>query len=362
MSACMSTRPSHPTYVKDEIWDGLDTMRLISVTVPQSYLTSTGNNTVKIEVVNDQLGRAADIVRVDWTKIDYQHTYVAANDQLTFGGDATGPRRYFLFGFSTQDVDLYDVTDAAHVTQITGATFGPATTYTYLPLVVRQPAVAAVSAPAAVTTAPAAPLVDALRFGDNQTTPRRYLAQSPARRLTPLSIALDQPSNLQAARPGRRLHHHHARGLQGRDAAPGVTLRTNQGLRVQVVDVQDIYDEFGGGLMSAEAIRDFIAYAYNNWTKPAPKSILLVGDATYDLRHYKYAAPTFIPPYLAMVDSTTGETAADNRFVAVTLGPTGYDILPDLDIGRLPANSPAETTAMVNKILAYEALAPDPPG
>ena len=59
-----------------------------------------------------------------------------------------------------------------------------------------------------------------------------------------------------------------------------------------------------------------------------------------------------------MVDPDAGETPTDNRFVAVTRGQVGYDVLPDLDIGRLPANSAAEVTAMVNKILAYEAQVP----
>ena len=133
---------------------------------------------------------------------------------------------------------------------------------------------------------------------------------------------MDQPSNLQAAAtPGADYiiitHADFKAAIQplADSAHPA------RGLRVRVVDVQDVYDEFGGGLMSAEAIRDFVAYAYNNWTGRPPKSVLLVGDGTYDFRHYRYATPTFVPPYLAMVDPTTGETATDNRFVAVTLAP-----------------------------------------
>ena len=127
---------------------------------------------------------------------------------------------------------------------------------------------------------------------------------------------------------------------------------------MRVVDVQDIYDEFGYGLMSAEAIRDFIAYAYGStsWARPAPSDVLLVGDGTYDLRHYlSTSGPTYLPPYLENVDPDLGETATDNRFVAVN----GSDILPDLNIGRLPANTAAEATAMVDKILAYETVTPD---
>ena len=126
---------------------------------------------------------------------------------------------------------------------------------------------------------------------------------------------------------------------------------------MRLVDVQDVYDEFGYGMMSAEAIRDFIAYTYANWPGPAPRDVTLVGDGTYDLRGYlPTSAPTYLPPYLEMVDLYVGETATDNRYVTVS----GADILPDLNIGRLPANTAAQATAMVDKILAYEKATPDP--
>jgi hypothetical protein len=141
--------------------------------------------------------------------------------------------------------------------------------------------------------------------------------------------------------------------------------RLRQGLRVALVDVQDIYDEFSGGQVDAEAIRSFLAYAYSYWEPPAPTYVLLLGDGTFDPRGY-CAAPaacpelvtapdsTLIPPYLAAVDPWLGETAADNRFVALDQGSR----LPWLAIGRLPANDADEAGAMVDKILAYEANLP----
>ncbi len=129
--------------------------------------------------------------------------------------------------------------------------------------------------------------------------------------------------------------------------------------------MQDIYDEFSGGQVAAEAIRSFLAYAYSNWQPPAPAYVLLLGDGTFDPRGYcaspvpvRNSSPppnsTLIPPYLAAVDPWLGETAADNRFVALDRGSS----LPWLAIGRLPANDAAEAQAMVDKILAYEANLP----
>jgi len=56
-----------------------------------------------------------------------------------------------------------------------------------------------------------------------------------------------------------------------------------------------------------------------------------------------------------MVDFDLGETATDNRFVTIS----GDDIVPDMNVGRLPANTVAETQVMVDKILQYETLTPE---
>lgn len=335
---------AHPASIWDGAWDGENTVHLISATFPRSHLNSVGNNTVKIELINDSAGRAADIARVDWVRVGYPRRLVANNDRLLFGSDSTGARRYSVSGFSSAEIELYDVTDPLWATWIDWSVEAPASANLFLPLVLRG-----TGAPNAASDAAPASVAATLEFGDRQATLRQYLAQTPAQRLAPLSITLDQPSSLQAPSAGADLiiitHADFGAAVQ-----PLANLRRSQGLRVQVVDVQDIYDEFGGGLMSAEAIRDFIAYAYGNWARPAPVSVLLVGDGTYDFRFYRSTMPTYLPPYLDMVDPDAGETATDNRFVAITPG----DILPDLDIGRLPVNTPAEATALVNKILAYE--------
>ncbi len=121
--------------------------------------------------------------------------------------------------------------------------------------------------------------------------------------------------------------------------------------RVVLVDVQRIYDQFNGGLMSAESIHDFLDYARVNWKQPAPAYVVLMGDGTSDFRDYGGGgAPIFIPPYLYLADPTLGETAAENRFVTLV----DNDMAPDMHIGRLSVNTQAEAAAMVNKIFDYE--------
>ena len=58
----------------------------------------------------------------------------------------------------------------------------------------------------------------------------------------------------------------------------------SQGLTVKVVDIDEIYNEFNGGVFSPIAIQNFLRYAYDTWQPPAPTYVLLVGDAHYDYK------------------------------------------------------------------------------
>ncbi len=117
------------------------------------------------------------------------------------------------------------------------------------------------------------------------------------------------------------------------------------------VDVQDVYDEFGYGIVGAASIHDFLAFTYTYWKKPAPSYVVLVGDGNYDPKNYSgFGRVSYMPPYLAPVDPWIVETAADNRYVTLV----GADTLPDMMLGRLSVNTPVEAGIIVNKIINYE--------
>ncbi len=124
--------------------------------------------------------------------------------------------------------------------------------------------------------------------------------------------------------------------------------RAAQNMRVMVVDVQDVYDQFNYGIYDPNAIHAFIKYAYQQYQKPAPLYILLIGDTSHYMdKNAKFRS--FIPTMMTYTGSW-GMTSSDNAFVAVS----GNDILPDLYIGRFPVNSPAEADIMVKKTIDYE--------
>jgi hypothetical protein len=94
-----------------------------------------------------------------------------------------------------------------------------------------------------------------------------------------------------------------------------------------------------------------LSYAYHHWQAPAPRYVLLLGDATYDFKDYLgTGVRNQVPP--AMVRTSYLWTASDSSYAAVH----GEDELPDLAIGRLPAASAEEARAMVAKILEFEAM------
>lgn len=312
--------------VGELIWSGQHQQNL-SFDFLGSWL-NLGANTIQVVEPNDQ--DPGDIIFVNSLDVSYQRVFAVTNDSLQFSQSGSGIWRYRLSGFTNSNLEAFDVTNPFQVAKFNTLTITPSnSTFT-------------------------------LSFIDSITSPHRYIGLTSAQRLSPTSVTLDSPSNLHATTNGADYIIISYGGFIGH-IAPLANYRAGQGLRVKVVDVQDAYDEFADGLPDPQGIHDFLAYAYANWQGPAPSYVLLVGDGHYDPKGYCIPPATcqfvvttpnteFIPPYLLMVDPFIGETDSDNRFVAFNSNNT----LPDMAIGRLPANSNTEVDAMVAKILNYE--------
>jgi len=148
-------------------------------------------------------------------------------------------------------------------------------------------------------------------------------------------------------------------------AQPLIALRRSQGLSVVVATAEEMYDEFNGGRHSAAAVQRFANYAYTNWSS---RFLLLFGDGTLDpLNHFGKAGPDWVPVNIVPGPVPVSEgyeiTVSDNLYGCLTgnrdpifgSGP----VLPDLMVGRLPANTAADAQAMVTKLTGYEDLAGD---
>jgi hypothetical protein len=192
-------------------------------------------------------------------------------------------------------------------------------------------------------------------FGDAITGSHRYLAATPAAYKTPASIQLVTrlASRFTPVDPLSTTNRaDYIIITHGDFFTQSLRLATYRSQRyaVALIDVQDIYDRFNSGMMSAEAIRDFLAYTYSTWGA-RPRFVVLMGDGTSDMRNYlRTSSATYIPPYLANVDPDLKETAADNRFVTIA----GNDNVPDMALGRMSVNTTADAAAMIDKVIAYE--------
>lgn len=322
-----SANPQHDTkiYLNDTLiheyfWPAQSEMSF-EENVSQSLLRESDGvtkNEIKVECPLTG-GATLDIPMINWFEIEYAKTYTAEGPWTQFGIDTAGNWKPVVSGFLADDTQIWDITDPLH------------------PLHLENPTVQMDGSTYTITL--------------HQSTggARRYLAGSPSQIAFADTLTLVTPVNLRDAANGADYliitHPDFLSTIQ-----PLADFHTAQGMRVKIINVQDIYDNFSGGVFNPMAIHDFIAYAYAYWQTPAPAYVLLVGDGNYDFKNILERNDlNYIPPFLSMADPWIGEVAADNRYVTVD----GDDPLPDMALGRLPVRSPAEAAGVVNKILSY---------
>ncbi|MDQ7778238.1 MAG: C25 family cysteine peptidase [Planctomycetota bacterium] len=124
--------------------------------------------------------------------------------------------------------------------------------------------------------------------------------------------------------------------------------RRKNGLAVAVVAVEDVVARFGEkGQPDEDRIRTFIRFAHKEWSEPKLKYVVLVGDAL-PAKDGKYP-PNTVPTFLRQPHYLNEIAATDNPY-----GCLGDNEIPDLFVGRLPADNAAELKTMIDKTIAYE--------
>ena len=135
---------------------------------------------------------------------------------------------------------------------------------------------------------------------------------------------------------------------------------TVNGLKTELVNVNEIFNEFSGGQPSPIAIRNFVKYLLNKAATNkvvAPRYLLLFGIANFNSRNYNSASQ--IPVF---------ESAASTGVLTSYPSDDFYSIQADNDdinnftqikklaiaIGRLPVRNIAEADTVVEKIINYQ--------
>ncbi len=306
------------TQILAEDWSGGQVHNFV-VSFPANLLVN-GNNTIRYA----EMLPYPNYIFVNSFEIEYTSQIAARNDELRFNQTTSGTWNYQVPGFTNSNLDVYDITDPTNIVAVDHTVANAGGSFT-------------------------------LQFSDDATAPREYYALRNNQRKTPTSIVQDSGPDLKSTSNGADYiiitHPNFAANIQ-----PLADYRASKGWRVQVVDVNEIYDQFGYGLFTPEAIRSFLAYAYANWQEPKPAYALLVGNGNYNFKNYPGDSiePNYIPTFIKLVDPWIGMTATDSHMV--TLEPNSP--LPSIALGRLPVLTTAQVDAWVTKITNYETAPP----
>ncbi len=130
----------------------------------------------------------------------------------------------------------------------------------------------------------------------------------------------------------------------------------SSGVTVKQVDVEQIYNNFSGGLPDPVAIRDFLKFARENWGNPKPRYVLLAGDGTYDFRNIEgTGAVNYVPPFI--VDQAF-DASSNSDEGYLYFGNPGFldsaDQTLDMTVARWPVKNVSELQVVADKIMRYE--------
>ena len=319
-------------------WTGLKNVNMTG-TVPLTTLNDGANEIHLVSLTDTTVGAGGAHLYLNRVTVEYRRQLVAGDDQIIFR-DETGGRAFSVQGFSEDDAGnllVWDLRQRRRPVQIevTAANRSGAGLYTYT-------------------------------FGTNDhPAGTRFIATTTANVLKAAAISRYTPRSLDP--PGGRaewLAISHSRFLaEARRLAAHRASGAYLAMSTHVVDVEDVVNQYGYGLPLPAAIRDYLAYALGHWQSP-PRYVTLFGDATVNPRNlacqagcpvirgngWDATAETLVVTDLLFIDRYQGLIPSDYSLALLA----GDDRLPDLAIGRIPAETAAEAAAVVAKIIAYE--------
>jgi hypothetical protein len=145
--------------------------------------------------------------------------------------------------------------------------------------------------------------------------------------------------------------------------------RNKNNLRVSVVTVQQVYNEFSGGVQDLCAIRDMMRMFYKRAPSQAdaPKSLLLFGRASFDYKNRVKNNTNFVPTFESNQSFDPIKTYCSDDFFGLlddnegkwdqpidNIGWSGIKEFLDISVGRLPATDAMNAAIMVSKSINYE--------
>ncbi len=280
--------------------------------LPLDGVAATADN--ELVIAQHVLGVALPVVYVDAVEVDYLREARAEGPSFRFGGSADG--MHTINGLTEGSVDLYDVTDAGSPVAY-GETALVADGETYR-----------------------------LSFTEANAT-ARFLAAGLEAVASPTEMRPHFASTLREADHDENYIIVAASHLVD-EARALADLREADGYRVLLVDIDEVYWAFAGGVPDPAAIRSFFVHAWETWSSP-PRYAALVGVGTFDYRDLGGLGGNWVPPMLAQADG--GLVGSDSMLGDVV----GDDGVPEIAIGRLPVADGDELAQVLEATRRFEA-------
>lgn len=315
-------------------WERVDRNTNITGTVPITTLIN-GPNTFHYTSATTTANDIYERVYLNRITVDYSRQLTAISNQLTFQATTGSQGEFYIRNFTESNaanVLVWDITQPnlpAQINMTGNISQTGSLTYTY-------------------------------KVGRTYANNIHIIATTRDHVLTTATISSYTPPNLAPTGGADWVAITHADFIaEANRLAAHRSDPTFTNLRTQVVDINDVINEYGYGLPIPGAIHDFLTYALGNWSI-APKYVTIIGDATFDPLHlpcldrcdssFDPNAPQYVVTDLVFKDSDQGLISSDHTMVTLS----GDDLLPDMAIGRIAANTSAEAATVVDKIILYE--------
>jgi hypothetical protein len=297
--------------------------------VPSDRFVET-NNQVKLKVLGTHApANDNEFILIDKVEINYYTTKATEGQTKVVIEDSL--RAHTLTSFPSNAINAYDTTDAFRPSKLSGFTLGGVAgnyNLTYL--------------------------VDQKSDSENK---KYYVFVDGDQFLKPTELFL----NSEYEQDLRDVHNNGDFIVFGENeliegASELIERRRSEGLSVITVTPEEVYSEFGYGLKTSKALKEFINYANVYWKNP-PKYLLILGDGTYDPLDHNVAGldeeertsnelGTISAPLIA---GRFLEYSSDHYFVT-----NNSAAKPLLVVGRIPTNDPEMIRNYVDKVTKYE--------
>lgn len=275
------------------------------VPISNSFLRHGTNNVYISLSGNTEMGDREQVL-LDYIELKYWREYKTSRDYIKFEKPSFRPNGLFQFniqGFSSPNVSVYKIGSSIFSNmQIEPFNIDGAAPWT-------------VSIQDSVTS-------QAVRY---------YAVEENAKK-SPKAMRLNIPSDLRNPLNSAKMIVITTYEFKASEGTLQMkNLWESEGNTVEIVDIQDIYDEFNAGIVSASAIRDFLSYAYNNWSIPQLSHVMLLGEGIDDTRDNSPSRKYNLIPVKKIWTYKHGATASDTWYGCLV----GNDSVPDIVISRL---------------------------